>query len=529
MWRTHPGSMAVIRNIRDESHLQKPLLRRVLPDLSLLLIIGIVVTVALFWNKRKTGEFLVSKGPAPLSVRTAPRNVRFPTVAGQFYPDDEEELYGTVERLMNSSSSVGIRGVRAVLVPHAGYVFSAEVAAASFREVDSRFRRVFILAANHNSQADFSGVSFPAETHYAIPGAEVPLSSVVDDMLIDPLFTSEPLAHTMHMIELELPFLHFLRRLPDQPDFAIVPMILGRMDLEQIEHLAAILEYYADHETLFVFSVDLSHYFPGDQARQLDTYSIQSILSRDTDGLTRATTDGNQVLLTMVALAIRNGWEPTFLMYRNSGDASGDYSQVVGYGSVVFSDPIYLTEEERNDLLGFARDVVGEYVRSGNTLQPDEDMISRHPVFQIPRGVFVTLNKEGMLRGCIGHIIPTGPLHIAVRTCAIQAASSDPRFPPVKVDELQQLSFSISILDFPTPVRAQEQEDFLDILQPMNDGVILSYRGKQSTFLPYVWREIPDPVEFLSRLCEKQNSPRDCWTDSLTVLHSFRAYEFGEE
>ena len=503
--------------------------KRVLFDIAILLVLAAILSVLLFRNKRQSGEWLISGTPDLLQVRPGPVKVRPPAVAGQFYPDEKDALYNAIERAMSSSARVGIREVRAVLVPHAGYVYSAEVAAASFREVEPEFRRVFILASNHNSQVDFSGVSIPEVTHYAIPGATIPLSAIVDDLAMDPLFVNEPGAHTMHMNEVELPFLYYLRDKPDEPDFTIVPMILWRMSMSQIQRLAEILERYANYQTLFVFSVDLSHYYPDHQARQLDSYTIRSIMTRDMGSLAKSATDGNQVLLTMLALAKRRNWEPTFLMYRNSGDASGDRERVVGYASIVFSTPFYLTEEERQDLLTYAREVIDEYIRYGRILEPETDLIERHPIFQIPRGVFVTLKKQGELRGCMGDIVPNNPLYKGVQNCAIKAAAQDPRFNPVTIEELNQLSLSISVLDFPTPVRVEQPEDFLDVLDPLNDGVVLLHQGRQSTFLPDVWREIPDPREFLSRLCLKQGSPADCWLDSATTIYTYHAYVFGEE
>jgi AmmeMemoRadiSam system protein A/AmmeMemoRadiSam system protein B len=414
-------------------------------------------------------------------------------------------------------------------VPHAGYAFSGEVAAAAFREVERGVRRIFLLAANHNGRAPFSGVSLPQVTHYAIPGAMIPLSAVVGELQKDALFTHEPGAHTMHMIEVELPFLHHLHGRSEEPNYTIVPMILGHMDEGAVDHLATVLDSYADPDTLFVFSVDLSHFYPYARARELDRYTVDAIMSRDRRAIARAVTDGNQVLETMLALADRHGWETTLGMARNSGDVSGNKNRVVGYASVLFHRPFFLTRRERQELLGLARQFVEERVRHDRGPEPDEAWLDRHPRFRIPRGVFVTLEKEGRLRGCMGDIVGQQPLYVGVRNAAIRAAVADPRFRPVTEDELGDLAISISVLEYPSRVNVSHAEEYLDVLRPLKDGVILVHEGKRSTFLPQVWEDIPDPQTFLSRLALKQGSPADAWRSPSTVLYRYGAYVFGED
>jgi len=454
--------------------------------------------------------------------------VRMPAGAGTYYPADASELYDLVGKLINDGPPVGCKGVKAILVPHAGYVYSGSVTAAAFREVDRDFRRVFVLAANHNSSVDFNGVSIPRFTHYSIPDAEIPLDDLVDELIKDQLFVHEPDAHTGYMVEVELPFLHYLGERSKPPGFTLIPMILGRMTPEAVKHLSLILNHYADSRTLYVFSVDLSHYYDDKQAGKLDMQTIQSIMSLDSPALRHAATDGNQVLLTMVELAELNGLEPTFLKYRNSGEVTGDRSRVVGYASVAFHEPFSLSAEEQQVLIAFARSTIESLLKGKKIEDPEKAYLDKHPILHIPRGVFVTLEKNGRLRGCIGEIISQKPLYKGIRNCAIKSATKDPRFKPVNEMELDQISISIAVLGYPCRVKVPDPASYPKILRPGKDGVILVYKGRQSTYLPKVWEDLPKPVEFLSRLCLKQGAPENCWLDKDTVLYRYGSYDFSE-
>jgi AmmeMemoRadiSam system protein A len=306
-------------------------------------------------------------------------------------------------------------------------------------------------------------------------------------------------------------------------------MILGQMDKGAINKLAEILKRYADDKTLFVFSVDLSHFYEDSKAKQLDNSTVQSILSRDSLTLSQTTADGPQVLLTMVQLAELNGWESTLLKYKNSGAVSGDLSKVVGYAAIGFHKPLSLTQDEKTELLKLARTAIEEYLQNNNFSDTDPALLENHSILKIPRGVFVTLKKEGQLRGCIGDIISSTPLHEGIQLCAIRSAVRDSRFSPVTLDELDNVVISISVLEFPTQVKVTSPMEYPKVLRPGKDGIILVHKGKRSTYLPQVWDDLPDPVQFLSRLCLKQGSPANCWQDKETVLYRYGAFEFGEQ
>lgn len=449
--------------------------------------------------------------------------VRKPAVAGSFYPEDPKKLSAEVDERLSKAPTLGVRGTRAVLVPHAGYIFSASTAAAGFKSVDKGFTKIFLMAGNHSAEADFVGISLPDETHYAIPGAEIPIDTkIIKALKTNKIFVSVPAANAMHMIEVELPF---LKAHLTSPDFQIIPMVAGRLDLGQAEKVADVLAKFADKKTLFVFSSDLSHYHKDEEARRLDSTALDAIMARNPPQTMASEACGNQALGVLVAMARKLGWEPTFLAYSNSGDANGDKSRVVGYAAVAFHDKLEFSKDERQAILDLARRSVDQWVRKKEKLSPAAQDVEKHPILKIPRGVFVTLKKKGELRGCIGELKPRQNLSAEIVDKGIAAASQDPRFPPVKPEELKDIAVSVSVLDYPQLVTVNDPKEYLKVLKPKVDGVIIDYQGNRSTFLPQVWEDIPDPQTFLTQLCLKQGAPKDCWQSKGTQIYRYRGIE----
>jgi len=180
-----------------------------------------------------------------------------------------------------------------------------------------------------------------------------------------------------------------------------------------------------------------------------------------------------------------------------------------------------LTEQQKQKLIGIARETLACYL-SGKELPP---VMADEAVLQEKRGVFVTLKKGGELRGCIGYIQPVEALALAVRDVAIQSATGDPRFSPVRYDELKDIRIEISVLTVPARVKNAEEV----VLK--RDGVIIRKGYRQGVFLPQVadetgWRK----EEFLSNLCQyKAGLPPDAWKEKSTEIYTFQAEVFGED
>ncbi len=181
--------------------------------------------------------------------------------------------------------------------------------------------------------------------------------------------------------------------------------------------------------------------------------------------------------------------------------------------------------DQRRILLELARSSLTVAVTEGRTLELPASVPA---ALREPRGVFVTLEKGGDLRGCIGHIFPKEPLALAVIHNARHAALEDSRFSPVVPAELDQIAVEVSVLSLPEPLAYDGPEDLLTKLRPGIDGVVLEIGGRRSTFLPQVWQELADPVAFLEHLAQKGGSARDAWRGRNVTVLTYRAEAFAE-
>jgi hypothetical protein len=214
---------------------------------------------------------------------------------------------------------------------------------------------------------------------------------------------------------------------------------------------------------------------------------------------------------------------------RPSGAPPDDREAKSGYGSDVSTDNFALGVEEKRALLRLARESVERLVREGREASAPQDLAGRFPTLAEPRACFVTLRVGEALRGCIGTLEPRRSLIEDVRQNATAAAVHDTRFAPVRPDELESLSYSISVLDLPRPLEGVSADALPEFLAKHRPGVIIELRGRRSTFLPSVWEDLPDPVEFMSRLCRKQGSDALCWRDPAVRISTYSSIYFSEK
>jgi AmmeMemoRadiSam system protein A len=304
-------------------------------------------------------------------------------------------------------------------------------------------------------------------------------------------------------------------------------VIFGEVDPEQVaKGLAGVI----DDKTILVASSDLSHYHPYATAKALDQRCLNAVCDLNLDQMKNQEACGKGPILALMHLAKLKGWKPELLDARNSGDVTGENERVVGYSAVALLAP--RTENygarERKFMLDLARKTLTSVATNGGEL-PAVNGGDVAPNLLEKRACFVTLTKSGVLRGCIGHLLPQEPLYQAVAVNAHSAALRDPRFPPVQSDEVGQIRIEISVLTEPQPLQFSSPDDLLAKLQPHEDGVVLRMGFHSATFLPQVWAQIPDKEQFLSRLAEKAGCEPSAWRAKDTTVSIYRVESFEEK
>jgi AmmeMemoRadiSam system protein A len=308
-------------------------------------------------------------------------------------------------------------------------------------------------------------------------------------------------------------------------DFKLLPVVIGEADPEQV---AQVLAKQLDDQTLLVASSDLSHYYPYEKAKEMDNRCVKAIRNLDFDQMRAQEACGKLPILTLMHLAKQKGWKARLLDYRNSGDTAGDKSGVVGYAALAFYAPGQenFNQQERKFLFDLAKRTIREVVTQGKL--PAVEPASLAKKFTEPKGCFVTLTKHGALRGCIGHIVPKESLYKAIMDNAQGSAVRDPRFPPVQPNELDQLEIEISILTVPQPLQFSSPDDLLSQLQPHKDGVVLQIGPRGATYLPQVWAQIPNKVDFLNHLAQKAGCAPADWRNKDATVSVYRVESFKE-
>jgi len=467
----------------------------------------------------------------------ADQYVKNPNVAGQFYTANPTKLAAQINSFLDSFSDERVPGhIDILIAPHAGYMYSGKIAARSFKEIQGKiYTTVVVLAPSHHY--GFSGMSVWSKGGLRTPLGVLPVDEEFAARLIDqdPLFVDDPKVFDLeHSLEVELPFIQTVL-----PKAKIVPVIMGQASFETCQKAAAALDRLIGdrNDVLVVVSSDMSHFHDDQTARTMDGATLKIIESFDARqmwqqcAVRRLEMCGFVPVTTAMLLAKERGLQVKVLMYGNSGDVTGDKSNVVGYSSVVFyragqqaasgTGVGSLTLEQKRRLIDIAKKAIDLSVREGKTLKVDE----KDPRLNEVEGAFVTIHKQGHLRGCIGNIIGRQALYLTVRDMAIAASSSDPRFSPVSPEELKDLEIDISVLS--KPWRAKNPDE----IEMGVHGVILKRGWHSGVFLPQVATETGwDREAFLSQLCsQKAGLPADCWKDPATQLNIFTATVFSEK
>ena len=479
--------------------------------------------------------------------------VRPATQANRFYTGDAKALAQEVDSFLNNvqSSMFHVQSsmfnvqcpTAAVIVPHAGYYYSGNVAAAAYRSipVDKTYKRIFLLGPSHHEWLDGASVNTEAD-YYATPLGEVKVDhetalqlTTTNDTNSDSVFFYRPEAHDReHCLEVQLPFLQ--RRFgADLPP--IIPIIISTNDFRKLKRMADVLKPYFNDENLFIISNDFSHYPSYEDAWEADALTGKAIESGSVEEFIAAieanarsgkrnlaTSACGQFAIITLMLMLDSQYEVKHLMYQNSGDISGDHDRVVGYHAFTIlrkdSTDFTISDEDKRLLKDIALTSIRDSLDGKGIAAANSKLYTLNSTLTQKCGAFVSLHKHGRLRGCIGHFGEDVPLFEIVAAMARAAAFEDPRFDPVRRDELDDLDIEISVL---TPMRRIQS---LDEFELHRHGIYIRKGFRSGTFLPQVADEVNWTKEEFVGHCsqDKAGLGWDGWKDA--ELYVYEAIVF---
>jgi len=477
--------------------------------------------------------------------------VRPATQAGRFYDSDPQRLSHEVDSFLarhaksreDSAKAVTSENVAALIVPHAGYYFSGNVAAAAYMTLPTAksYKRIFLLGPSHQVWLDGASVNGEVD-YYATPLGQVRVDKETARKLIaaDSVYSYQPQAHDReHCLEVQLPFLQ--RRLKEVPP--IVPIIISTNDYEKLKRIAEVLKPYFNDDNLFVISSDFSHYPSYDDAYEVDARTGKAVESGDVSQFIAvvnenarsgkrnlATSACGEFPIVTLMLMLDSHYQVKHLLYQNSGDIGDhDHSRVVGYHAFAIlrdkEKSFSLSEEEKRTLKAIALTSIKDSLDGKGVADSWQLALSSLPKVNSQKltakcGAFVSLHKHGQLRGCIGHFGEDVPLCEIVAEMARAAAFEDPRFMPLRREELADVDIEISVL---TPMRRIHS---LDEFQLHHHGIYIRKGYHSGTYLPQVADEVNwSKEEFVSHCSrDKAGLGWDGWRDA--ELYVYEAIVF---
>lgn len=477
-------------------------------------------------------QSMAGKGP--------PQGLREPAVAGRFYPAEPMALRRAVEKFLGDAVPPKAGTPVALVAPHAGYIFSGQIAADAWRQAEGREVDLVVILGTNHTVPPFRGAAVHPGGGFRTPlgVAEIDRGAAGALIAADAEVAWNGEAHAgEHSVEVQIPFAQVLF-----PKAKILPLVVGDADPAACERLGQALgAALRGRKLLVVASSDLSHYPSAADAPAVDRAVLAAVarmdgdavraaasreMSRGTRGLSTCACGEGPILAAISAARSLGATRGVVASYAHSGDVPvGDPHRVVGYGAVAFAggaggpdtgalDPppaaspdAPLDAADRKALLGLARETIDRYLSTGTVPWPR----GLSPRTRRPSGAFVTLTKDGQLRGCIGNMSAGVPLDRVVGAMALRAAFNDARFPPVAPEELPRIRVEISILTPLSPVAGPG-----DIVVG-RDGVLLSKGGRQAVFLPQVATEQGWSRDtMLDQLCLKAGLPAGCWRKGAT-------------
>lgn len=467
-----------------------------------------------------------------IQMKIGPTNhkTREAQFAGQFYPGSKAELNGQLDSFFEeakkfNTDSGNNQHLQAIIVPHAGYVFSGKVAATAFFQIPENkdYKRIFVLASSH--RYSFNGAAVYCVGNYKTPLGEIQVDTNLSKELANNSnwFFDHPEAHeNEHSLEVQLPFLqHKLGN-----NFLLMPIIMGTHEPEICKKIAEELKPWFTDENLWVISTDFSHYPDYEDACKVDELTATAICSNQPEKLQKVLKENKKLEIGNLATSLC-GWtsvltllymtenrDYTFekIFYENSGDSKkyGSKNRVVGYWAIAVYEQkkeFSISEEEKKELLEKARNSIAAFVKTGKKGNPVPPKTSG--ILNEITGAFVSIYVDGKLRGCIGGFAGERTLNDLVQQMAV-SASCDRRFSSIEPDELEKMELEISVL---SPLK---KIDSVDEIVLGKHGIYIKKGICSGTFLPQVATKTGWDLEGFLGHCsrDKAGIGWDGWKDA---------------
>ncbi len=441
------------------------------------------------------------------------KKIKKQSSAGTFYSSDKTELENLFLDYDKKLKEKIIAPTRAVIAPHAGYIYSGALAYEAIKNINKNTKNFFIIAPSHTYPlltigiCDYEGFLTPFGTIYQNLTITNDIKNKLNLEYINDAFEKE------HSIEVQLPILKYLNK---DNDFKIVPILTSYDSFDLINQI--IKEYWEDENNSFIISSDLSHFYNHSEAQKIDKKTAQIIESNEFIKFDRLRACGHEGIYALKQFAKDNNFSLIRMGLFNSSKTTNDKTRVVGYGAWK------LFEESKNKYIkeyfsNFILDLCKKSIEQKGKYFPKE----YDCVFDELGACFVTLEINGFLRGCIGSIVAYEPLINNLVQNAYNAAYKDPRFSPLSENEIDKIDIKVSVLSHPIEIKFNDEEDLLNNITPFIDGIIIKDGIYQAVYLPSVWEQINNKKDFLNSLKLKAGLSKNHFSKT------FQAFKFYSE
>jgi MEMO1 family protein len=435
---------------------------------------------------------------------------REPYAAGRFYSANKDTLTKDLAQLFSTCVKVpsGWK-VRAIISPHAGYVFSGKIAASAFSSIqkNAAYKNIFIIGSSHIMA--FDGASVYNTGDFITPLGKIKVNQEIANKLKNEnsLFRFPVNAHIQeHSIEVQIPFIQYY--FPGEKQ--IIPIIIGSNNKKTIKGIAEILRPWFTDENLFIISSDFSHYPPYKDAIEVDKATADAILSNNSETFLKTLEKNGTKPISGLATSMC-GWTSGLTLlyltagdpklefkrvsYCNSGDSPyGGKDEVVGYNAIVLIEnnsktnnmqvsgtELSFSKDEAKTLLSIARSSIRSKLYENKKPVINTETISSN--LRKTLGAFVTLKINGNLRGCIGRFTSPDPLYEVVQQMALASAFEDSRFNALTREEFEKTDIEISVIG---PLK--KINDISEIVLGKH-GIYIKKDFRSGTMLPQVATE----------------------------------------